>query len=299
MQLLFAVLFHESPRWILCVKKDRVLATSVLRKLRGYKEVDVEVDSISSSNNEGASGGDEKPVTMLTVFTDKYARWPLVIGVTLQIAQQLSGINAIMFYSAKFFQNVQGITPIQGTILVGIVNALFTVVSVALIEKLGRRFLLMLGTFIMLLSSATLSVALFNNPVGNPSAMWSWIEVGSVLVYVAAFEIGLGPIAWLMIAEIMPNKSRGPAISVAVAANWTLTIVVALGFPPLNDALGNFVFFPFMAVMIGFLLFGFVGYLPETNGKSLEQIQLEINAHLEESRVQSLLRKENKIEYKV
>ena len=222
---------------------------------------------MTNKNNDDKDGGDNKGLGLCEVLSDPGLRKVVMIGVILQFAQQWSGINAIMFYSTIFFEKLDGIDPVVGTIIVGAVNALFTVVSVVLVERLGRRALLLGGTSVMAVSCVVLTYALYMN--------YAYLSIGCVLTFVAFFEVGLGPIAWLMIAEIFPSRARAAGMSVAVATNWLLTFSIGYAFPVMNSALGNLSFVPFLVAQVLFLFWGSFS-LPETQGKSLEEIELEL-----------------------
>jgi len=224
-------------------------------------------------------------------------RRPLLIGFGLQLVQQFSGINAVFFYSTSFFASAHMSDPWLGSVLASTVNVLATGMSIYLIERMGRRKLLLISTAGMMLSCVGLTYALMAmTPPTDAAAMGgvgatphgsvagahaptfappSWVgpmAVGMVLVFVSFFEVGLGPIPWLIGAEIFPNRIRSQAMGISSTINWMSNFAVGLSFPSLSLALGPLSFVPFGVV----LLFAFIleyRFVPETQGKSLEEIQ--------------------------
>ncbi|CAI5708772.1 hypothetical protein KXD40_004853 [Peronospora effusa] len=266
LQLTLASLLTESPRWLLTKNRPKE-AADILRKLRGSNDVYEEIDSIcsASDNESGANTG------IWDVLTDRSIRFPLVAAVVLQIAQQFSGINAVMFYASSFFKNVGLKDPLVGATLVYTVNVISTGVALVLMDTAGRRPLLIFSTSGMIVSSVVLTLGLMN---ALPFA--SMISVGGVMCYVWFFEIGLGPIPWLIVAEMFPSKPRPTAMSIATMVNWSCSFVVGLMFPTLQSKLGEYTFVPFGISLCMALAFT-LKYVPETKGKTIEEIQAELN----------------------
>ena len=224
-----------------------------------------EIDSICS-----ASEKEELTVSVFQVLTDKNIRYALMVSITLQIIQQLSGINGVMFYANSFFTRVGLENPLVGTTLVGIINVISTGVALLLMDRIGRRPLLLWSSLGMLISGLLLTLALMS--VFPYSSIMSVVFMMS---YVWFFEIGLGPIPWLIVAEMFPANSRPTAMSVATMVNWMFSFVIGVGFPILQNTLGNFSFCPFVVVLAGAYVF-ISKYVPETKGKTLEEIQREL-----------------------
>lgn len=265
LQLLLTPLLVESPRWLLSNGHPKA-GEAALQRLRQSTDVFDEIDSISSANDNEASDAPG----VWDVLCDRGIRLPLVVAVVLQFAQQLSGINAVMFYASSFFQSAGLENPLVGITLVYIVNVLATIVALMLMDSAGRRPLLLWSVVGMLLSSGVLTLGLMNL---LPFA--SMFSVGGVMSFVWFFEIGLGPIPWLIAAEMFPAKSRTTATSIATMVNWLGLFIVGIGFPTLQSALNDYIFVPFavlLALTLGFAL----KYVPETKGKTLDEIQEEI-----------------------
>jgi MFS transporter, SP family, galactose:H+ symporter len=254
----------ESPRWLVLNEKETE-AGEVLKHIRGTPDVSAEVDEIKSALSEEAGDWRE--------FFSPAMRGALVVGIGLGMFQQFTGINTVIYYAPKIYQ-AAGLTSASVSILatagVGLVNVLMTIVSLVLIDRLGRRPLLIIGNIGMALSLAALSLSSFLN-VGKDALMF--IGVGSTLVYVAFFAISLGPVFWVMISEIYPLRIRGFAMSFATAVSWLSNLVVSFSFPILLDRFGiGATFAVYTAITLGSLLFCCLR-VPETKGLSLEQIE--------------------------
>lgn len=213
-----------------------------------------------------------------SLWHSEYRR-PLLIGFGLQLVQQFSGINAVFFYSTSFFLSAHMSDPWLGTVLASFVNVVATGLSIWLIERSGRRVLLMLSTGGMMLSCVGLTYALERaTPAamgGLPAPAWvGYMSIAMVLVFVAFFEIGLGPIPWLIGAEIYPHRVRTQAMAVSSTINWLSNFLVGLSFPTIALMLGPYSFVPFGLVLALALILEAI-YVPETQGKTLEEIQAE------------------------
>jgi len=258
----------ESPRWLMsrgAVDKAR----AILTRTRSAKYAEEEIGNISKTLGE-------KKCSWPEVF-QPWVRPALFVGITLAFFQQATGINTIIYYAPTIFEFAgfgSHKVAILATVGVGAVNVLMTLVAIWLIDKLGRKPLLYIGMTGMALSLGVLGVA-FNLP--NLSGLLKWIAVGSVLFYIASFAISLGPIFWLMIAEIYPLKIRGRAMSLATVANWGFNMLVAATFLTLTETLGKpGTFWLFAALSVAGIVFCYL-FVPETKGHTLEQIE----AHLQ------------------
>ena len=160
----------------------------------------------------------------------------MIVGVGLAIAQQITGINTVIYYAPTIFK-FAGLSSASVAILasvgVGVVNVVFTVVAMQLIDRVGRRPLLLVSLAGMALSLFVLGLA-FSLP--QLSGSLGWIAVASLMVYVGSFAVGLGPVFWLMLSEIYPLRIRGRAMSVGTAANWSANLIVALSFLTLTKS---------------------------------------------------------------
>jgi len=253
----------ESPRWLVSAgKKD--LALEVLRTVRSQQEAGEELQLIESHDR-----GQE--VRWTELFHLGY-RPALVVGIGLAIFQQITGINTIIYYAPTIFQ-LAGFSSAAQSILatagVGLVNVLLTIVSVRLLDRTGRRPLLLIGIAGMIASLAALGFVFL---LGSHSSALGWLAVGSVMLYVASFAISLGPIFWLLIAEIYPLRIRGVAMGVATMANWAFNLLVALTFLLLVEQLGPaYTFWLYALVSVASWVFAY-RLVPETKGRTLEEI---------------------------
>jgi len=204
-------------------------------------------------------------------------RRPLIIGVGLAMFQQVTGINTVIYYAPIIFQSAglpSAATSILATAGVGAVNVIMTIVSIRLIDRLGRRQLLYWSLGGMAATLLVLSGAFFAGTSGG----LAWIAVASVAAYVGFFAIGLGPVFWLLIAEIFPLALRARAMSLATVANWGFNLIVSLTFLNLVGALGSSgAFLVYGVLSLAALAFVAIT-VPETKGRSLEQIETALDS---------------------
>ena len=196
-----------------------------------------------------------------------------MIGIGLAIFQQITGINTVIYYAPTILQGV-GFTEggaIAATALgVGVVNVGFTILAVRIIDRAGRRPLLIIGLIGMVVSLVLLGVVFSLGSTSGAAGLLATICLG---LYIASFAISLGPVFWLMISEIYPLRIRGTAMSVASIANWGSNFLVALTFPVLLAALGGAGSFWLFAVL-GIVAWIFVYFrVPETKNRTLEEIE--------------------------
>lgn len=259
--LFLALLFFipESPRWlVLKGKKDR--AREILRRIGGERSVDRQIVEIEASfQGERASWGQ--------LFASPYRKL-LLIGSVLAILQQATGINIVMYYAPRIFTSVglDTSSAIGHSVIIGLVMLVFTVVALLFADRLGRRPLLLFSCAGMTLSLAVLGWVFGAGDSGNATFILLWI-----LLYVASFSIGMGPLGWTVIAEIFPNKARGRAVGLCVLLLWLANFAVSQFFPFLLTTFGSRSFWIYG--VFGLVAFIFIQrILPETSGKSLEEI---------------------------
>jgi sugar porter (SP) family MFS transporter len=200
-----------------------------------------------------------------------HVRRAFLIGIGISVFQQITGINTVIYYAPQIFQKA-GYQTAQGailaTMLVGIVNVGMTIVALWLIDRLGRRPLLVGGLIGMGLSLAVLGFSFFSG--GSHVGL---VAILGVMAYVACFAISLGPVAWLIISEIYPLGIRGRAMGVATFANWVCNYIVSLTFLSLIDTFGTGMTFWLYTLICVLALWFVLKMVPETRGKTLEQIQ--------------------------
>ncbi|XP_049542411.1 facilitated trehalose transporter Tret1 isoform X1 [Anopheles darlingi] len=269
--LLLMFLIPETPRWYVSRnREDR--ARKALQWLRGRKaDVEPELKGIAKSHQEAERHASKS--AMLDLLKKSNLK-PLLISLGLMFFQQLSGINAVIFYTVTIFKSA-GSTIDENicTIIVGCVNFIATFIATVLIDRLGRKILLYISDVAMIITLMTLGTFFYMKNNGDDVSHIGWLPLAAFVVFVLGFSLGFGPIPWLMMGEILPGKIRGSAASVATAFNWSCTFVVTKTFADITAAIGNHgAFWMFGSVCIIGLLF-VIMYVPETQGKSLEDIE--------------------------
>jgi SP family arabinose:H+ symporter-like MFS transporter len=257
--LLFAV--PESPRW-LAQQGRETEARDILQKVGGPEHAGRELAAIrETAGCEQESFGE--------LISGPF-RKPLLIAVVLMACSQFCGINAIMYYSTKIFESAGGgkNAAFTSSVWVGLINFAFTFVAIAFVDRAGRRPLLLTGTAVQVLALALVGW-LFHAQIHGPALLVC------VVLFIAAFAMALGPVGWLFCSEIFPNKVRGRAMSLAALTVWISCYLVAQTFPMLNDnpAIGpakTFWAYAFVSLFAFIFVFAF---LPETKGRTLEQIE--------------------------
>jgi len=258
----------DSPRWI-TARGHSEKALAILQRIRGNDDqAQRELTAIQASLQQ--QQGHWK------VLFSPFIKSVLIIGVGLAILQQVTGINTIIYYAPTIFKMAgfaSATSAILATMGIGVVFVVFTIIGLPLIDSWGRRPLLLYGLFGMAISLALLSWVFYQ---GEQLAALKWLALGSMVFYIACFAVSLGPIMWLMIAEIYPLKVRGLGSSMATAANWGSNMIVAVTFLSLVELLGASGTF-FIYSLISLLGLIFIYYLvPETKGVTLEQIEANL-----------------------
>ena len=201
------------------------------------------------------------------LFSRRY-RLPLAIAMVLMFGSQLSGINAIMYYSTEIFKNATGDanTAFNSSIWIGLVNFVATFIAIGLVDKAGRKPLLLIGNAVQVAALVMVGVIYTQNP-------YSPALLGFVILYIAAFAMAMGPLPWIVSSEIFPAKLRGRAMSVATCCIWSGCLIVAQTFPILLKLIGPTNTFWIYATcsMVTFWLV--LWLLPETKGRTLEEIE--------------------------
>lgn len=258
----------SSPRWLFS-KGATERARSVLERIRITENVNDEIKEIKESLAL------EKECKW-TDLLDPAVRPALMIGIGLAVFQQLTGINTVIYYAPTillFAGLGSAAVSILATAGIGIINVLLTVVAILLIDRVGRRPLLLIGLIGMIISLGILGLA-FALP--SLSGSLGVLAVISLMLYVGSFAIGLGPVFWLMISEIYPLRIRGRSMSIATVVNWGMNLLVAITFLSLIELLGTAGTF-WLYSLIGIAAIIFIYFrVPETKGKSLEEIEREL-----------------------
>lgn len=268
--LLFVI--PETPRWYISKGKPEK-SRKALEWLRG-KDTDVtaEFNELVKSQKEA----DDSNTGIKDLFTRQHMK-PILICLGLMFFQQMSGINAVIFYTTTIFKMAgSSINNNLCTIIVGIVNFISTFVATVLIDRLGRKVLLYVSAISMCLTLTILGAYFYLLRIQVNVSSFGWLPLVSLLIYVLGFSLGFGPIPWLMMGEILPSRIRGPAASLATAFNWTCTFIVTKTFVnilALINADGTFWLF---AVIVLISIVFIVLWVPETQGQSLQDIETQL-----------------------
>lgn len=207
------------------------------------------------------------------------ARPALIIGVTLAVLQQFGGINTIIYYAPTIMEGtgLGASAAIVSSLVIGAINVGMTVVSIKLVDKRGRRPLLRVSLVGMIVTLFLLGLTF---ELGGLGSIDSYLALACILLYIAAFAIGMGPVFWLLVAEIFPAGTRAEGASISGTANWAANFVVGLAFLPLINAIGEGpTFWIFGAITILGLLF-VDRFVPETKGRSFAEIDAEVRKRL-------------------
>ena len=250
----------ESPRWL--SKQNRWNeADAILAKVNGRENADKEIISIRESLTEKQAP-----------FSDLMKpglRTALIIGIVLSVFSQITGINVIMYYAPEIFKATGSgsSSALMQTVWVGSINLLLTIIAIKYVDKLGRKKLLLIGSAGMAVCLAIVGLAFYTDSAGG-----YWVLAG-ILLYISFFAISLGPLTFVVVAEIFPNHIRGRAMSVAIFFLWLSVYVVSQTFPMLLESIGSaYTFWIYMITSV--MAFVFIWkVVPETKGKTLEQIQ--------------------------
>jgi MFS transporter, SP family, xylose:H+ symportor len=260
--IFFVLLFFvpETPRYLAMKGRDDK-ALKVLEKIGGKEQAEATLRDIKATLHE-------KNAPWLS-----YGFFVIFIGIMLSVFQQFVGINAVLYYASNIFRNMGASTDssLLQTIIVGIVNGVFTVVAIVTVDKFGRKPLMIIGSIGMALSMIALGFAFYFHQLGIIALIF-------MLTYTASFAMSWGPVCWVLLSEIFPNSIRG-ALSIAVAAQWIANWVVSLTFPIMNDSHkltaefhNGFAYWIYgvMGILSAVFMWKLV---PETKGKTLEQIE--------------------------
>ncbi len=257
-----SLLVPESPRWLAKAGYFE-RAAAVLTRIGGSQHAAKELADIQQS----LQGASRDKVNLATLWS-KALRRPLLIGIFLAVLQQWCGINIIFSYAQDIFQAAgYHITGVLFEIMVtGLVNLVFTFVAIGLVDKLGRRFLMLLGAGGLVVTHLLLGWAFLEHLKGSP-------VVVLVMAAIGCYAMTLAPVTWVLISEIFPNRIRGTAVSLAVSALWIADFILTQTFPLLKSAVGNVgAFWLYAAICAAGLLF-ILKFVPETRNRSLEQVE--------------------------
>jgi MFS transporter, SP family, xylose:H+ symportor len=262
--LFFILLFFvpESPRWLVMQNKENK-AMAILTRISGKKTG----EQVLAEIKETISGIGSSKLFSFGVLI-------VIVGVLLSVFQQFVGINVVLYYAPEIFKNMGSNTDVSllQTVIVGAINLTFTILAIYTVDRLGRKPLQIIGALGMAFSMIALGFTFYTQHVGMAALIF-------MLLYVASFAMSWGPVTWVLLSEMYPNRIRGRAMAIAVAAQWISNYLVSWTFPMMDKSTSltavfhhGFAYWIYGAM--GLLAAWFVWKLvPETKGKSLEQIE--------------------------
>jgi SP family xylose:H+ symportor-like MFS transporter len=252
--ILLMFLVPESPRYLALKQKDTE-ALSILTRVNGVEKAKQILEDIKS-----------------TVGTSKmklysYGKAVLIIGILLSVFQQFVGINVALYYAPRIFESMGAAkdASMLQTIIMGLVNVVFTVVAILTVDKWGRKPLLIVGSIGMTIGMIAISTLAFLDIIGTTTLIF-------IIIYTASFMMSWGPICWVLISEIFPNKIRSQAVAIAVAAQWAANFFISSTYPPMMEFSngGTYLFYGVMSILSALFVWK---YVPETKGKTLEEME--------------------------
>jgi sugar porter (SP) family MFS transporter len=258
----------ESPRWLM-KNNQRQEAERVLTAIG---EPNVPEASKRISDSLQTEVGEKKE----SLFNGQYNK-PIMYAVLLAMFNQLSGINAIMYYAPRIFE-MTGIakdTALLQAISIGVTNMIFTLLAISVIDKFGRKTLLIIGSFGMVIALGLVAWAFYSGVQGGYGVMFY------LVAFIAFFAFSQGAVIWVFISEIFPNKVRAEGQALGSATHWIMAAIISWTFPIIAESSENGGFYSFLLFSVMMLIHGFFAWkvLPETKGKSLEGIQQELHIH--------------------
>lgn len=264
----------DSPRWL--VEQGRQdEARAVLERIHPEENVDREVQEI-----EDAVRQEEQEAAGWRELLKPWVRPMLIVGIGLAMGQQLVGINTIIYYAPTIMEatGLEASVSILATLGVGIVNVIFTVVALVLVDRVGRKPLLMVGLVGIMFALLILGLGY---ALPGLSGVVAWVTFAGLIIYIASFAASFGVILWVVLPEIFPLKIRGSAMSVCTILHWSSNLLISLTFLPLISTIGEAAtFWGYCAIAVGAFVFVYF-LMPETKGRSLEQIQKDLRGEAE------------------
>lgn len=271
--LFFILLFFisQSPRWLVMVSKPEK-AREVISRLNPGENIDTEMDEINQSVNT-----EIVRMNFFILFKKPYLR-VVLIGIIVGMMGALCGVNTLMYYAPVIFQSIgfSGDSALFQTVCIGVINLIFTIIGMSLIDKVGRKFLLMSGAIgmsvFLFLIFLTLRFGLFGN----------YALLVCALGFQAAFSSSMGVVIWVLLSEMFPNNIRARALSLGAFTNWVFNALISFLFPVIiglfgetsgGQQIGVGYVFAFYSVVTLVSFFFYRKYLVETKGKSLEELE--------------------------
>jgi MFS transporter, SP family, arabinose:H+ symporter len=266
---LIAVLFiPESPRWLI-FKKGAMDEAKIILEGIGLPEVTKELQSLQRARETASADNSER------LFSRKYA-FPVALAMLMAFFNQVSGINAIIYYAPRIFEmtGMGSNAAFLSTAGTGLVNFIFTFIAIRVIDKMGRRKLMLIGSAGLIVTLAIVTRAFYLADFGQ------FIVPLSLFLYIAFFAFSQGAVIWVFIAEIFPDKVRAQGQALGSFVHWFMAAIIAFSFPYISESLGGGNTFLIFTGMMILQLFFVIRFMPETKGKTLGQ-EVVLNKHEE------------------
>lgn len=266
--LLLVLGVPESPRWLVLKKKDFSGAKRLLEQLNPKENIERMVLEIKKSVSKTAEA---------TVFFSKRFQFPIILAFLLAFFNQLSGINFVLYYAPRIFESagVEAGSVLGASVSLGVVNLLFTLLGMYLIDRIGRRSLMFIGSFGYILSLGGVSWAFYTGAEGVVVVMF-------VCAFIAAHAVGQGAVIWVFISEIFPNVVRDYGMSLGSGTHWIFAATITLVTPTVLNAFSGAQIFAFFAFMMVLQLVFVWKIMPETKNLTLEEMEVKLGINLEE-----------------
>ncbi|GAB1857477.1 sugar porter family MFS transporter [Flavobacteriaceae bacterium MHTCC 0001] len=260
---LLVVKIPESPRWLIEYKNDKKKAIEILRTLVPEEDIEKEISNIENKNVLESNKDN--------IYMKKF-RIPLMLAFFIAFFNQLSGINAFLYYAPRIFElaGLKESTSFLSSIGIGIVNLVFTLIGIALIDKYGRKKLMYIGSFGYIVSLALVSLAFAYSWSGSTIPVFFFL-------FIAAHAVGQGAVIWVFISEVFPTKLRAAGQSFGASVHWILAACIPAFIPFLFSKIGPAFVFCFFCLMMIFQLIWVRYKMPETKGKSLEDLASKLS----------------------
>jgi len=260
--ILFVVFIPKSPRWLISKSRNEE-AAKILQDINPEADLEKRMLEIKKQS--------ESQITGENIFMKKY-RFPLILAFLVAFFNQLSGINAFLYYAPRIFESagLEANTALLSSIGIGVVNLLFTLLGVFLIDKVGRKKLMFVGSIGYIISLSLVAAAFFLNWGGL------WVPI-FLFLFIAAHAIGQGAVIWVFISEIFPNHLRASGQAFGSSTHWVLAAIVPSLVPVLFTSIGPGYVFAFFAFMMVLQLIFVIFMMPETKGKTLEELGEELS----------------------
>jgi sugar porter (SP) family MFS transporter len=258
----------ESPRWLI-MKRGKIEEAREIFKIINPATAEKIIAEIQVLQKE------EKAIPHQDVLFSKKYKTPVMLAVLFAIFNQVSGINAIIYYSPRIFE-MTGLgrnSSLLSTVGIGVINFTFTLLALNFIDRVGRRTLMIIGSAGLI---ATLGMVSYSFYAQNLSG---WAVPGFLFIYIAFFAFSQGAVIWVFISEIFPNQVRAKGQTLGSATHWIMAAIIAFSFPYLAEKVGGGNTFLFFCIMMFIQLIFVLKVMPETKGKSLEQIEHTLMLH--------------------